>query len=389
MGSLGLRALASLALALLIAPACGPGPKPASMITFERMRKEAIVPSMKKHAGRHWKDSENYYRLAYEAWDDGEDEEAREYTLLGVMLYRTAEAAVKSAEIEAEVEALDRRVAKARKRTAKAANAKLAMEQAVGALQGQLAMSNKLAALESKRRTEMAAMQEQMAGEQALADARKRHGDLLLKLKESEAVEAQKYAAGEYNKAKNLLDKAAIEIEGGKAREARGSLSAATTQIFAAIEAARPRFVKVQAKKARDEMNQRLVAMAHTVGASDVRVEPRGVVMVVHKLFKGKSTRLSAKSQLRLDRVGTLINEFPTYKILVEGHTNDRGKDEANLTRSQAWANSVLGHYVSKGVSPDRIQSVGYGEGAPLVENRGKSNRAKNRRVEVVMLFAR
>jgi len=44
---------------------------------------------------------------------------------------------------------------------------------------------------------------------------------------------------------------------------------------------------------------------------------------------------------------------------------------------------------VSKGISLDRVQAVGLGESQPLEDNRSKSGRAKNRRVEIVFLFRR
>ena len=378
-----------LATAAAVLPiACGPGPKPATLLTFERLRKEAAATAIKSQAPKLWKDSENYYQLAYEAWEDSDDEEAREYTLLGTILYHTGREVARKAKIEAELQVFEATVKKARRRRDHWAKEKQRTEQAVSALQGQLAMANQLVALERKRTEEMAAFEAKMKEDQALQEIRQRHADLLLRLKDTERVAAAKYASGEYNKAKNLLDKAAMELEVGQHREAGKTLEQAASQIAAAMEAAQPRFTAVENTKKREDMNQRLVAVAHTVGVSSVRVEPRGVVLVLHGLFKRKKTRIVRSKELMLDKVGQLLNEFSEYRILIEGHTDDRGKDDANLTRSQAWANAVMGHFVSKGIATRRMQSTGYGESAPLVENT-RAGRKRNRRVELVFLFPR
>src|SRR3989339_1548606 len=70
--------------------------------------------------------------------------------------------------------------------------------------------------------------------------------------------------------------------------------------------------------------------------------------------------------------------------ILVEisGHTDNVGSNSSNQKLSQRRADAVKAWLVSKGIAPDRISAVGYGEESPRVANDTESNRRMNRRIE-------
>ena len=65
---------------------------------------------------------------------------------------------------------------------------------------------------------------------------------------------------------------------------------------------------------------------------------------------------------------------------------NPRGKDEYNLDLSQRRANSVMKHLITFGIPADRIEAKGYGEAQPVASNKTVRGRAKNRRVEFVIV---
>lgn len=382
------RGLAVLPAIALVA-ACGPGPKPAGLLTFEELRKQPAVQSMKEAAPTIWKDSDAYYRLAFEAWEDGDDEESKEYALLGTILYETASQMAEVAGMEAEMAAFQEQLEEGRKIRDDWAAKKEVKEQAVSALMGELQSANKLVVLEERRQTEQAALKDQMASEKRMADVRQRHAELLLRLQETEKVDAARHAAGEYNRAKNLLNKAGYEIEDDDAMKARETLEEAATAIATALDIARPIYEASSKKEHREEQNQALIAKAHSLGVDGVRVEPRGAVVILGGLFGAKGTTIQPGKRLLLDKVGALMLEYADYRVVIEGHTSDKGKDEANLTLSQAWANAVAGHFVSKGIGMERLAAVGLGETQPLEDNRTAAGQKRNTRVEVVFLFPR
>lgn len=96
----------------------------------------------------------------------------------------------------------------------------------------------------------------------------------------------------------------------------------------------------------------------------------------------GKS-RIKAKSYKLLAEVADAVKRAGIKKVRIEGHTDSRGSDATNMRLSQARANAVKTHLIElEGVSPDVLGAVGYGETRPIANNRTRSGRAKNRRVE-------
>jgi outer membrane protein OmpA-like peptidoglycan-associated protein len=71
--------------------------------------------------------------------------------------------------------------------------------------------------------------------------------------------------------------------------------------------------------------------------------------------------------------------------LRVEGHTDDRGADEANLELSQTRAESVVEALAAAGVSRTRMAAQGFGETRPVAANDTADGRARNRRIEIRM----
>ena len=101
--------------------------------------------------------------------------------------------------------------------------------------------------------------------------------------------------------------------------------------------------------------------------------------------FETAKSKLLPKSLVSLNTVVTILNENPTYKVQIDGHTDDQGKDEYNLGLSDERAASVKAYLVSKGIDEARLSSTGYGETKPVADNKTAAGRAKNRRVEMTL----
>ncbi len=79
-----------------------------------------------------------------------------------------------------------------------------------------------------------------------------------------------------------------------------------------------------------------------------------------------------------LDAVSAILKAYPNVtKLMVEGHTDDVGNDQANLDLSQARAAAVAKYLTGKGVDVARLDSKGYGETAPLCQDVAKLSAAK------------
>lgn len=83
------------------------------------------------------------------------------------------------------------------------------------------------------------------------------------------------------------------------------------------------------------------------------------------------------------NRAMAKLNENPSYRASINGHTDSRNTDDYNQKLSERRANEVMQDMIAKGFPANRIGAVGYGESSPIDTNDTKDGRAKNRRVEI------
>lgn len=98
--------------------------------------------------------------------------------------------------------------------------------------------------------------------------------------------------------------------------------------------------------------------------------------------FASGSAKIQKKSFPVLDEAAAVLLKFPKIKVRIEGHTDDRGRDDRNKKLSKARADSVRDYLVTKGVEKFRMTTEGFGEEKPIGDNKTKAGRAKNRRIE-------
>ncbi len=94
----------------------------------------------------------------------------------------------------------------------------------------------------------------------------------------------------------------------------------------------------------------------------------------------GKSVILK-KSFVSLNNVVQILKTNPSYKLSVEGHTDNVGTDEKNMALSAARANAVKDYFIKKGITENRITAQGFGATKPIAPNTTAAGRTKNRRV--------
>ncbi|MEW5807628.1 MAG: peptidoglycan-associated lipoprotein Pal [Acidobacteriota bacterium] len=97
------------------------------------------------------------------------------------------------------------------------------------------------------------------------------------------------------------------------------------------------------------------------------------------------------KYDLRSDTIATLkensrwLQEHSQYKILLEGHCDERGTIEYNLELGAKRANAVRNYLLNLGLNAVRFKIISYGEERPADPGHGEEAWAKNRRVEFVI----
>ncbi|WP_157068055.1 OmpA family protein, partial [Desulfosarcina cetonica] len=98
--------------------------------------------------------------------------------------------------------------------------------------------------------------------------------------------------------------------------------------------------------------------------------------------FAFDSAVLTPDSFAILDQIVDALNTYPNLNVLVEGHTDSIGTNAYNLKLSKRRAQAVVDYLVSKGISPSRLSSEGFGEERPIASNKTAEGRAHNRRVQ-------
>ncbi|MEY3711581.1 MAG: hypothetical protein RL104_364, partial [Bacteroidota bacterium] len=96
--------------------------------------------------------------------------------------------------------------------------------------------------------------------------------------------------------------------------------------------------------------------------------------------FKTSSSELSPEDQLALQGFARYLERHPTFRIEIQGHTDNVGSAAANLSLSQQRAQRVLDHLVRLGVSAERLSAKGYGSARPVASNQNEEGRSRNRR---------
>lgn len=124
-----------------------------------------------------------------------------------------------------------------------------------------------------------------------------------------------------------------------------------------------------------------------------LEMSDRGLVITLSDdvLFDSGKAEVKARAYTVLNDVARIVKrEVPDKDIGVGGHTDNvpikHSQWKSNWELSTARATNVLHYLVGEGVSPRKLSATGYGEHRPIASNSTAVSRAKNRRVEIVIL---
>jgi outer membrane protein OmpA-like peptidoglycan-associated protein len=102
--------------------------------------------------------------------------------------------------------------------------------------------------------------------------------------------------------------------------------------------------------------------------------------------FDTGSSTLTPQGSAIVSKAAAVLRANPGLAVRIEGNTDDRGAAQINQELSAARAQTVLLTLGFRGVDTSRLTAVGYGESRPKVPNTSDANRARNRRVDFIVL---
>ncbi|MBN1496015.1 MAG: OmpA family protein [Spirochaetes bacterium] len=121
----------------------------------------------------------------------------------------------------------------------------------------------------------------------------------------------------------------------------------------------------------------------------DILLEPIvvGANIVLNTMyFEFRKYGLLKESKYELNRIIKLLNENPTMRVEISGHTDNIGSDRVNQKLSEKRARSVVEYLVKNGIARHRLEAKGYGKTRPIATNKSEEGRQENRRVEIEVL---
>lgn len=238
----------------------------------------------------------------------------------------------------------------------------------------------------AERRVEIArvAAQSELARQQLQQLDRERDRILLEATRrdaERNRIEAEKLRLQSLARA----EEAARAMDEARAARAESELS------FAEAEAAR-RLAEAQATEA--ELAKREAELAGAAADSlrlqlesmSSRRDARGEVMTLSgDAFAVGQASLRPEARANLGRVVDFVQSAGASRVLIEGHTDNRGSANLNQALSQQRAEAVREALIEEGVDPSRLSAQGRGKDQPVADNGTAEGRARNRRVEIVI----
>jgi chemotaxis protein MotB len=194
---------------------------------------------------------------------------------------------------------------------------------------------------------------------------------------------------------------AASSVDAGKLRPIESSLREAFNA--PPIEATAPRasvvppVAVVEGEAAQEALRRRLMeelAEALRREQVDIHRDARGLVVSLPEeaAFGVGSTDVTGEARTLIGRVAAAVGQTPN-PMRIEGHTDDvpirTPRFASNWELSTARASAVVAYLVEQeGFDPARLSAAGYGEFHPRVANDTAENRARNRRIDIVILDA-
>ncbi len=101
--------------------------------------------------------------------------------------------------------------------------------------------------------------------------------------------------------------------------------------------------------------------------------------------FETDSSSLTNDAMATLDKQAAWLNQYANYKIMIEGHADERGTREYNIALGARRAAVVVNYLASKGVDQRRITSKSYGKERPVAICNDISCWSQNRRAVTVV----
>ncbi len=351
------KPLLTILMAALVAAGCAStsSPPPSLVEARNTVSTASSDPNVLANAPLELKRASDALGRAEHALTKGEDIDVNHNSYLATQRARAAIAAgnAKASEDMIRTAQVERERARADARTREAQRAQASAAAAQASAAGARADARDARTDAEIQRQQAAAAQQQSAASQQQAAAAQQQSAA----SQQQAAIAQRDAAAAANQAASAQAQAAS----AQAQSATSQAQAAASDAYAA-------------------------SLARQLATLEALKTERGMVITLGDvLFEFNRAEVKPTAQARMAQLSDFLKQYPDRRVSIEGHTDNIGSPNYNADLSQRRAEAVKAQLVNMGIASDRIATVGYGKDFPVAANDTDTNRAINRRVEVVI----
>ncbi len=111
--------------------------------------------------------------------------------------------------------------------------------------------------------------------------------------------------------------------------------------------------------------------------------EMRELLLTLHRVhFSFNASTLAPPARDALEEASEKLSKLPDVALFVDGHTDERGTTEYNLSLGDRRAQTVVNFLTNLGIEKERLTHVSFGEEKPMSPGKAEMAHAKNRRVD-------
>ena len=118
----------------------------------------------------------------------------------------------------------------------------------------------------------------------------------------------------------------------------------------------------------------------------DAEIKQGSVITLNNIRFDNDETTLLPESVEEMEKLINLLEEHPSMRIEIRGHTDNNGSEVHNNRLSAMRARAVVNYLTSNSVNANRLRYKGYGSKIPIASNNKEEGRKQNRRVEFMVI---
>lgn len=166
----------------------------------------------------------------------------------------------------------------------------------------------------------------------------------------------------------------------GTAAFAQTTTSTDTTQITAPTPV-NPQITDAVTQVQHDELAARVTELESKLDEMTRREQ----INTTRVFFNFDNYTANSDSEAFIDEVANFMKDYPGYSLTIEGHADERGTREYNLSLGEKRASFIKTKLVTKGIESNRIQTVSFGKERPAVLGANEVAWSQNRRVIFVL----